>query len=303
MPQRTNDFQRLIKTIYEQIVPEGATVTESGLVFDKDAETLREVDILVEYKYAGHQFRFIVECRDRSRPATVEWIDSLVGKANSLDVNKVIAVSSRGFAKAAIEKASKNGIEALSLKEATEADWKRFYIKPGITVVSDDNLKLEDVLYVRDSDYHSVAELGWDSAVEIDGVTAGELLEFIQYTFYEHVVPEINVYKKDHFSELFKTRADIDKPLLVELNYEWPGIIVLTASGRRIEFRNVRFVVTGRRHAVDLNPAHSVFNEMLVSTASHNDSDGSVIAFNIVQDPEARKLYTRWSRTGPIAST
>ena len=105
MPKRSNDFQSLIKTIYDQIVPKGGTVTESGMVYDREAETLREVDILVKYRYAGHDFRFIVECRDRSRTETIEWIDALVGKTKSLNVNKVIAVSSKGFSVSAINKA------------------------------------------------------------------------------------------------------------------------------------------------------------------------------------------------------
>ncbi|MGH9913639.1 MAG: hypothetical protein ACRD4W_14435 [Nitrososphaeraceae archaeon] len=50
MPKRTNDFQELIATIYKQITPHGGKVTESGMAFDKDANTLREVDILVEYR-------------------------------------------------------------------------------------------------------------------------------------------------------------------------------------------------------------------------------------------------------------
>jgi len=104
MPKRTNDFQSLVKTIYEQIVPTGGGVTESAEVWDKEAGILREVDILVRYEYAGDEFSFIVECRDRSRKETVEWIDGLVGKTKALNVAKVIAVASSGIASSAIKK-------------------------------------------------------------------------------------------------------------------------------------------------------------------------------------------------------
>jgi len=67
MPKRTNEFQELITTVYEQITHQGGRVTESGMVFDKDANILREVDILVEYRYAHHDFKLVIECRDRSR--------------------------------------------------------------------------------------------------------------------------------------------------------------------------------------------------------------------------------------------
>ena len=99
MPKRTNDFQDLIASVYKQIVPDGGKVTESGMVYDKDADTLREVDILVEYRYVHHNFKIAIECRDRSRKDSVEWIDSLIGKSKSLLVNKVVAVSKEGFTK------------------------------------------------------------------------------------------------------------------------------------------------------------------------------------------------------------
>lgn len=61
MPKRTNGFQSLAKTIYEQIVPTGGVATESAEAWDKEAGILREVDILVRYEYAGYEFSFIVE--------------------------------------------------------------------------------------------------------------------------------------------------------------------------------------------------------------------------------------------------
>ena len=128
MPKRTNDFQTLIKHIYEQIVPAGGVVTESRMLHDRDSGELREVDILVSYKYAGHEFSFIVECRDHTRPQCVEWIDSLIGKSKSLGVNKVVAVSRNGFYKPAIKKAKENGIETFTLEEANEKHWGRISI-------------------------------------------------------------------------------------------------------------------------------------------------------------------------------
>jgi hypothetical protein len=135
MPKRTNDFQSLIKFIYDRITPEGGTVTESAMVFDNDSKTLREVDILIEHKISDHTIKIAVECRDRSRKDTVEWIDGLVGKTLSLDVNKVVAVSKKGFAQPAIDKANSYGIDTLSLKEASEKDWKLYFIKPGLACV------------------------------------------------------------------------------------------------------------------------------------------------------------------------
>ena len=165
MPKRTNDFQTLIKHIYEQIVPAGGTVTESGMLRDKDSGDLREVDILVGYKYAGHEFSFMVECRDYSRPQTVEWIDSLIGKSKSLGVNKVVAVSSKGFTKSAIKKAQNNGIETFMLEEANEKLWGEFPFKPGVLLITGVAYQIQQVFYEKDGSFIPITELDFEKDI------------------------------------------------------------------------------------------------------------------------------------------
>lgn len=178
MPKRTNDFQELIKKIYEKIVPEGGTVTESKMVYDKEAGILREVDILVEFKYVGHEFSFIVECRDQSRSETIEWIDEIIGKTKSLNVNKVIAVSSKGFSSSAERKAKENGIETLTLEIAKETDWANFPIRPGVVVMTDDIYRISDVSYKDGDDYIPIKYLGFDNQVEVNGEIVGTFFFF-----------------------------------------------------------------------------------------------------------------------------
>lgn len=296
MPKRTNDFQSLIKKIYDQIVPEGGEVTESGMVFDKEAGILREVDILVKYKYAGHDFSFIVECRDRSRAETVEWIDELVGKTKSLSVNKVIAVSSKSFASSAKRKARENGIETLTLEKAQEVDWEKYPIKPGILVMTDDVYIINDVLYKVGEDYKPITSLGIDSNVGVNGEVIGDVKGFVGNFFKEHIVPHINEYKKNHFLEIFKTKEDVGKTLLVEIEYDWPGIYVLDNKGNKTELKKVKYIITGNRISMDVEQAHHVFNEKMVSTGRHLDADGSAIDFSVIQDPDTKKIHARWER-------
>lgn len=296
MPKRTNDFQSLIKTIYEQIVPEGGEVTESGMVFDKEAEILREVDILVKYKYAGHDFSFIVECRDRSRAETVEWIDGLVGKTKPLSVNKVIAVSRKGFASSAERKAKVNGIETLTLEKAQAADWAKYPIKPGIFVMTDDVYRINDVLYKAGEDYKPITSLGLDSNVEVNSEVIGDVKSLVEYFFKEHIVPHINEYKNSHFLEIFKTKEDVEKMLLVESEYDWLGIYVLDNEGNKTELKKVKYIITGNRKSMDVEQAHHVFNEKMVSTGRHIDADGSAIDFSVIQNPDTKKIHVRWER-------
>lgn len=154
MPKRTNDFQSLIATIYDQVTGVNGIVTESAMVFDRDSKTLREVDILVEYRFVHHNFKLVIECRDRARRDTVEWIDALVGKVGSLAADKVVAVSKEGFTKTAKTKATAHGIEVLTVEKAVEQDWKKFPLKPGLAVLSEENYRLHDVQF-RDGDVNS----------------------------------------------------------------------------------------------------------------------------------------------------
>jgi len=132
VPKRTNPFQQLIYYIYDQMVPEGAAVIESALVKERDSDSKREVDILMEHEVAGTKLRIAVECRDRSRSDSIEWIDALIGKFRDLSVDKVVAVNRLGFSEEAIQKANANGIHARSIGKALDADWSGEFIELGI---------------------------------------------------------------------------------------------------------------------------------------------------------------------------
>jgi hypothetical protein len=101
VPKRTNDFQRLVKRIQEQLVPTGASVRESVELPERASGTLGEIDVLIEYHAIDSPTRTAVECRDRSRLSDIEWIDGLIGKFRDLAVHQIIAVSSTGFTKGA----------------------------------------------------------------------------------------------------------------------------------------------------------------------------------------------------------
>ncbi len=299
MPKRTNDFQELIKSVYDQIVPDGGKVTESEMVYDKDAEALREVDILVEYRYAHHDFKIAIECRDRSRKDSVEWIDGLIGKAKSLSVNKVVAVSKEGFTETAKTKAKANDIDTLTLDEAIDTDWSNFPFKPGIVIITGENFRLHDVLYKKNDKYHSLKELDLRSSVVMNGEDCGSIKENFDYFFINHLLPFIQTKKRKEVMELFKTRADLDKEIYIEWDHTFPGICARLPSGEEIDISVLKFTIFGTRNTEEVDQKHYKFNELMVSAGEHLDSDGSTIKFNIVQDPESKKIHGRWQRVPP----
>ena len=138
MPKRSNQFQKLIKFITDQLVPEGATVEESVELEEMgvDNSSKREVDILIQYDIGIAPIRIAIECRDRTRKDDITWIDGIAGKYKNLPVNKVIAISNSGFSSTALQKAELNNIETLTLEEATKMEWQKHFLKLGIAQIN-----------------------------------------------------------------------------------------------------------------------------------------------------------------------
>lgn len=296
MPKRTNDFQGLIKLIYDQIVPEGGIVTESGMVLDKEAGILREVDILVEYKYAGHPFKFIVECRNYSRKQTIEWIDGLIGKTKSFDVNKVIAVSNKGFHPSAIRKAKENNIEIFTLEQANDTKWSEFPFEPGIALISGEFYKIDNVFYKNGDEFIDMSELNLESQVQIDGENSNTLKGLVENFFHNFIIPQIEQYKKNNFIKLFQTRGDIEKTLIVESEHNWPEVTASDKNGNLVTFSKVKYVVLGTRTIADVKQEHKLYNDKIVSLGKHQDNEGTKYNLVTIQDPDTKKIHFNWER-------
>ena len=296
MPKRTNEFQELIATVYAQIVPEGGKVTGSGMVHDRDAGVLREVDILIEYRYAHHDQKIAIECRDRSRKDSVEWIDSLIGKIKSLSVNKLVAVSKEGFTDSARTKAAAHNIDVLTVEQAIDTDWENYPIRPGVVVISGENYRLHDVRYRRGDEFYPMTELGLDSLVELNGAEAGTLKEACEYLFKQYVVPYIEENKKKEIMSLFKTVEDLGKEGCIETGHTLPGLAVRGENSELIDISGLQFVVFGKRNTHPVEQEHFKLNDLMISTGKFVDQDDSSITFQIVQDPETEKIHASWRR-------
>jgi hypothetical protein len=135
MGKRSNEFQKLVHYIYSKIsAPFKAS--ESAMVRENGTGVEREIDILIEGAIAGIEVRIAVECRDRSRTDTIEWIDHLIGKYARLKVNKIVAVSSQGFSKDAERKAAEHGISLLKTEDAENVDWAKEIARPFFDVMT-----------------------------------------------------------------------------------------------------------------------------------------------------------------------
>ena len=118
---------------------------------------LREVDILISLDEGQHQVRIGIECQNKSRPASKQWIESIAKKHEELGINKTVLVSSSGFYAAAKRKAESLFISTLDFTNVSDADWPT-------EVLSD--LKV----YVRDRS-STITKLGWGLSALAPGVT------------------------------------------------------------------------------------------------------------------------------------
>lgn len=116
MPKRSNEFQA-ITYMAKRCLSNDAVVRESHELVDRHTGRFCEVDVTVSDRIAGHDVILGFECIDRSRPATVEWVDQMAGKHASLPTSELILVSRSGFTRGARMKADALGIVTVSFDQ------------------------------------------------------------------------------------------------------------------------------------------------------------------------------------------
>jgi hypothetical protein len=129
MPQRTNDFQKLVKVINRRLAPTDAKITESAMLYDNEAETDREIDILIESKLLNCDIKIGVECNAAQKPLDVRVIEAFREKNRKVNINQTIVVSKNGFTDSAKKYALKNNIKLLTFNSAKSENWSKSFEK------------------------------------------------------------------------------------------------------------------------------------------------------------------------------
>jgi hypothetical protein len=122
MPPRSNAFQRLV-TLLHAALADDAKVTESAMLIDKVTGETREVDILISASTASYKVDIGIEVISWRRVADTPWIEKMIAKHADLPTDKLVLVSESGFSKPAKIKAAHNGIETLTIEDASNTDW------------------------------------------------------------------------------------------------------------------------------------------------------------------------------------
>lgn len=282
MPARSNDFQRLITIIEASLAPSGATVTESAMLFDASAGIEREIDVLVEYNLGLRTIRAGIECRDRSRPAGADWVDSVISTHECVGVDTSVLVSRSGFSGPALAKAQAHGIQALTLEEATNADWAEAI---GTLTVS---LKVLNGLRVTFVTLQLAPNAGERQGRAIpvngaelieDGVNLGNLVDFVLQRV---LIPDLN--------ETIANQLDISGNRVAELmirpHASW---MVMQNSGEQIEVDGILVELTAHVREVSLKLSPSSYGSFNVAHG-YGDIDGVPFMIYLKELPQSRQF-------------
>ncbi|MCM2417660.1 restriction endonuclease [Streptomyces sp. RKAG293] len=119
-------LEELVATLETLLSDSLVEIKSPDRIRGKTGGGLREVDVSLRTRVGSANILVIMECRDRSDPQTVEWIDAIAGKQEEVGANKAVAVSRSGFTSHARAQAQAKGIELRTIGEVDRAsvwDW------------------------------------------------------------------------------------------------------------------------------------------------------------------------------------
>ncbi len=283
MPKRTNSFQKVIHSIYSQLEPEGAVITESAYLLEIDVPNpiKREVDVLIEKELGGTKLRFAVECRGRARRDSVEWIDGLIGKYIDLHVNKIIAVSESGFTGNAEIKAKRHKIELISLEQALEKDWSTEFQKLSIAEIKghlrhyQTSFKIEprlrDELSQKDTIYRRTEE-GNNISVK-DSISK----------YYPLALASLDKYLNDNYPVIYKIQADSGKPITLQTQESIKDMFLVDTDGGEHDLKAITYYWKLNLKHIKSNVKHELFRENALITTGIVKMKGNRNKIRVVQ--------------------
>lgn len=279
MSKQTNAFQKLIHHIHSKIENTTATVAESASLIEKNiAEPIaREIDVFIEKEVNGKKAKIAIECRDRSDKDDIEWVDCLVGKYKNLDVHKVIAVSNAGYSRSARLKARANGIELKTIDEAFEIDFDEEFVKLGMTFISH-NFELKERT-IRFNPLPKVKPTP-ETVVYHDGCAGGTLDELTKICYEEGTKKKLMPYYKQNFLNIFKTRADIDKQMLIKHTIPINDLYI-ESNGEKFYITSITFTLIGKPTVQEISVRHRTY-------------EGALIAEGVFDIKIMDKIQTTW---------
>lgn len=93
----------------------GTKVKFDDTIADKRTGRPRQIDVSVSSNQSFYSHLVIIECKDKTRKVTVEWIEGFRSKIEDVGAQKGVMVSPTGFTEGAVQKAKSYGIDLFTL--------------------------------------------------------------------------------------------------------------------------------------------------------------------------------------------
>jgi len=116
-------FENVVETLERILSDSKVTIESPGFLVDRVTNQKREIDVLIRFSQGHHKQVIAIECKDRKKPVGVPDVEAFNTKTCDLKITKVVMVSSSGFRKNAIKKASFYNISCLSVEEIEGFKW------------------------------------------------------------------------------------------------------------------------------------------------------------------------------------
>ena len=122
MEKPWKEIQDLVAYFERELAGQGIIIKSPDWIWDKFAQTKREVDISLRKQEDFDEVLIIFEVRDWKAVQDITWIEQLVTKKKHLSANHLIAVTTSDFSKSARNVAEKYDIELRLISEVTAKD-------------------------------------------------------------------------------------------------------------------------------------------------------------------------------------
>ncbi len=154
MRKTGKSLEHLVASLEKALARTGSASVESPKrLRDITTGRLREHDVLITATQGHHSVKIAIECRDRSRPITVNQVEGFWAKCQDTGIHQGIIVSSTGFYDTAKKKAEYRGIRCLSIEEVDSFNW---LLAPGIQIFTRKILHTDWVFHAeRDNTFES----------------------------------------------------------------------------------------------------------------------------------------------------
>jgi Restriction endonuclease len=290
VPRRTNLFQEVVAIIHRHMA-EDATVEESAMLEDRVTGEQREVDVVIRGRAAGHDVAVVVEAAGRGRPATVEWVEQMIGKHANLPTDKLVLVSQSGFTAQARTRAETAGAVVLAPSDLEEGDPALVVVNrlrslwPKLVSLTPERIGLSVGRIGDEEPYEAPPSAASIPVLLDDGREVGTLEDVVQAQIganWDKVAEQIGLRDiADDVDAFF--HLEIGTPWTVEVEGEERQAFVRARSGPGRDIRPIDKVIVLGKAAIRVNEiplAHRRLGEIryAVGEGKVGDQDALVVA-------------------------